>query len=77
MDFKGNFDIPGFFFVHRSQNSVPQIFAKLSFLAKTQFPKIQKLSFYDIFNFELWILTVRMKAFYGNEKMLAMFFYFP
>ena len=36
------------FFVHRSQNSVPQIFAKLSFLAKTQFPKIQKLSFYDI-----------------------------
>ena len=56
------------FFVHRSQNSVPQISAKLSFWAKTQFPKIQKLSFYDIFNFELWILIVKvqLKAFQSN-----------
>ena len=45
-------DIAGFFFVHRSQNSVPQFFSKLSFLAITQFPKIQKLSFYDILKFE-------------------------
>ena len=61
--------IAGFFFVHRSQNSVPKISAKLSFWAKTQFSKIQKLSFYDIFNFELWILIVKvqLKAFQSNE----------
>jgi len=57
------------FFVHQSQNSVHQISAKLSSWGKTQFPKIQKLSFYDIFNFELWILIIKvqLKAFQSNE----------
>ena len=45
----------GFLIVHPSQNSVPQIFAKRSFWAITQFQKVQKLSFYEILNPELWI----------------------